>query len=87
MGWEFVTVERRGRVAILRFDRGDGLNPMSLQLIRELEHQLSVITGLDACSLQPAWVARQSLRCGSPKFHPTPVSMKSRMMTATRFDG
>ena len=24
-----------------------------LQLIRELEHQLSVITGLDACSLQP----------------------------------
>ena len=33
---EFVTIERRGRVAIVRFDRGDGLNPLSARLLREL---------------------------------------------------
>ncbi len=36
MSAELVTVERRGRVAIVRFDRGDGLNPMSARLVREL---------------------------------------------------
>jgi len=36
MSWEFVTVERRGRVAIVRLDRGDGMNPLSLQALREL---------------------------------------------------
>ncbi len=34
--WQFVEIERRDRVAIVRFDRGDGLNPLSLELIREL---------------------------------------------------
>ena len=33
---EFVSVERLGRVAIVRFDRGDGLNPLSAQLVAEL---------------------------------------------------
>ena len=33
---DYVEVERRGRVAIVRFDRGDGLNPLSAQLVREL---------------------------------------------------
>src|SRR3546814_887655 len=36
MSWEFVKVERRGRVAIVRLDRGDGMNPLSLQALREL---------------------------------------------------
>lgn len=36
MSWEFVTVERRGRVAVVRLDRGDGMNPLSLQALREL---------------------------------------------------
>ena len=36
MAWEHVSIERRGRVAIVRFDRGDGLNPLSMQLVREL---------------------------------------------------
>ena len=31
-----VTIERRGRVAIVRFDRGDGRNALSLALCREL---------------------------------------------------
>lgn len=34
--FEFVTVERRGRVAIVAFDRRDGVNAMSMQLAREL---------------------------------------------------
>lgn len=36
MGWDFVTVERDGAVAIVRIDRGDGLNAMSAKLLREL---------------------------------------------------
>jgi len=36
MTHEFVTVERRGRVAVVTFDRGNRLNPLSLQAIREL---------------------------------------------------
>lgn len=36
MSWEFVTVERRGRVAVVRLDRGGGMNPLSLQALREL---------------------------------------------------
>ena len=31
-----VTIERRGRIAIVRFDRGDGRNALSLALCREL---------------------------------------------------
>lgn len=31
-----VTVERRGRIAIVRLDRGDGRNPMSRAVMREL---------------------------------------------------
>ncbi len=33
---KFVTVERRERVAIVRFDRGVAANPLSLELMREL---------------------------------------------------
>lgn len=36
MPWQHVTIEKRGRVAIVRFDRGDGLNAMSTGLITEL---------------------------------------------------
>lgn len=35
-GWNFVEIEKSGRVAIVRFDRGDGVNAMSLRAIREL---------------------------------------------------
>lgn len=33
---EFITIEREGRVATLRFDRGDRINPLSVQLLRDL---------------------------------------------------
>lgn len=33
---EMVSIERRGRVAIVRFDRGTRANPMSLELCRQL---------------------------------------------------
>ena len=36
MGWDFVTVEKDGPVAVVRIDRGDGLNAMSAKLLREL---------------------------------------------------
>lgn len=36
MEWKFVTVQRQGRVAIVRFGRGDGRNAMSRGLMREL---------------------------------------------------
>lgn len=35
-GLAFTAIERRGRVAIVRFDRGDGRNALSLAAIREL---------------------------------------------------
>jgi len=36
MSWKHVTIERRGRVAVVRFDRQDGRNAMSRALMREL---------------------------------------------------
>ncbi|MEC8115980.1 MAG: enoyl-CoA hydratase-related protein, partial [Pseudomonadota bacterium] len=33
---DFVTIEKQGRVAIVRFDRGKPANPMSQALLREL---------------------------------------------------
>ena len=36
MKFEFVTVERQAGVATVAFDRGDGVNAMSMQLAREL---------------------------------------------------
>lgn len=33
---EYITIEREGRVATLRFDRGDRINPLSVQLMRDL---------------------------------------------------
>lgn len=33
---EFITIELEGRVATLRFDRGDRINPLSVQLMRDL---------------------------------------------------
>lgn len=36
MNWEHVSVERHGRVAVARFQRGDGRNAMSRALIGEL---------------------------------------------------
>lgn len=38
MEWEFVSIERRGRVAVVRFDRGDDRNAMSRQVLQELMH-------------------------------------------------
>ena len=35
-GWRFVTLETEGRVAIVRFDRGDGVNALSLEAMAEL---------------------------------------------------
>ncbi|MBM3300935.1 MAG: enoyl-CoA hydratase/isomerase family protein, partial [Deltaproteobacteria bacterium] len=36
MDWKHVRIEREGRVAVVRFDRGDKLNALSLQALREL---------------------------------------------------
>lgn len=36
MNWQYLNVERRGRVAVVCFQRGDGRNAMSRDLIREL---------------------------------------------------
>ena len=36
MNWQYLSVERRGRVAVVRFQRGDGRNAMSRALIGEL---------------------------------------------------
>lgn len=33
-----VSIERRGRIAIVRLDRGDGRNPLSLEACRQLTH-------------------------------------------------
>ena len=33
---DFITIERKDRVAILRFDRGDRVNALSVQLLRDL---------------------------------------------------
>jgi len=36
MGVGQVTIEKKGRVAVIRFDRGDGVNALSLDLMRDL---------------------------------------------------
>lgn len=36
MSWKYVTIEKAGRIAVVRFDRGDGVNAMSTGLITEL---------------------------------------------------
>lgn len=36
MHWDFVEIERRGRVAVVRFDRGDKTNALSRRLMQEL---------------------------------------------------
>gem|GEM_PF-65565 len=36
MEWNYVKVERSGRVAVVKFDRGDSLNALSVDLMREL---------------------------------------------------
>ncbi len=36
MSWEFVTIEKSGRIATVRFDRGNAANAMSRQLLQEL---------------------------------------------------
>lgn len=33
---DFITIERNGRIAVLRFDRGDRVNALSVQLLRDL---------------------------------------------------
>jgi len=43
MIFEYVTIERRGPVAIVAFDRGDGLNAMSMQLARELTQAATML--------------------------------------------
>lgn len=42
---EFTTVQRRGRVVVARFDRGDGLNALSSALMRELTALADELTG------------------------------------------
>lgn len=52
MSWEFVKIERRGRVAVVRLDRGDGMNPLSLQALRELtEAAQSFTTDLETTAI------------------------------------
>ena len=36
MTWDFVSIEKQGGVAVVAFDRGDGVNAMSMKLAREL---------------------------------------------------
>ena len=36
MAWQYVTIEKQGRVAVVRFDRGDGVNALSRALMLEL---------------------------------------------------
>ena len=36
MAWRFVTVEKKDRIAVIRFERGDDANALSFDLIREL---------------------------------------------------
>jgi len=36
MAMKYVDIERRGRIAIIRFDRGDGINALSRRLMTEL---------------------------------------------------
>jgi len=36
VSWKYVTIEKAGRIAVVRFDRGDGVNAMSTGLINEL---------------------------------------------------
>ncbi len=36
MSWKYVTIEKKDRIAIVRIDRGDGVNAMSTELIGEL---------------------------------------------------
>jgi len=36
MDWKYVTIEKSGRIAVVRFDRGNAANPLSLELMREL---------------------------------------------------
>jgi len=35
-GWRYVSIEKTGRVATVRYDRGDGVNALSIHGIREL---------------------------------------------------
>lgn len=59
MSWEFVTVERRGRVAVVRLDRGDGMNPLSLQALRELTEVAQVFsTDLETTAIVLTGVGR-----------------------------
>jgi enoyl-CoA hydratase/carnithine racemase len=36
MAWSYVTIERQGPVAVVRFDRKENLNAFNQQLVREL---------------------------------------------------
>lgn len=36
MNWKFVTIEKKQRVAVIRFDRGDNKNTLSFELMHEL---------------------------------------------------
>jgi enoyl-CoA hydratase len=36
MGWSHVSIEKRDRIAVVRFDRGDNRNALSRQVLREL---------------------------------------------------
>jgi enoyl-CoA hydratase/carnithine racemase len=44
MAWSYVTIERQGPVAVVRFDRKENLNAFNQQLVRELT--------------SPSWVRR-----------------------------
>ena len=36
MAWQHVTIEKHGRIAVVRFDRGDGINALSRVVMGEL---------------------------------------------------
>ena len=47
---DFVTIVRRGRIAEVTFDRGDQLNALSMQLMRELKAAAEELSGDTHCS-------------------------------------
>jgi enoyl-CoA hydratase len=68
MSWDFLTVERDGPVAVVRIDRGDGLNAMSAKLSRELTEVAHTFaddletTAIVLCGTEKAFCAGRDLR-------------------------
>ena len=43
---DVVSIERRGRIAIVRLDRGDGRNALSMRVLRELTRLHARLTAI-----------------------------------------